>query len=353
MASMRTAGPSLLVVPAGLAATPVPDGFAVFITDDTSRVHGSLLRLVDGTLQVAVRDREIADKAHGAPAVVAIDDNLLVATTYGGDAPVGTQLVALDEELMPRIASPVERDQCFSDNGMMAPLASGNVGLLAKFPLSETETEFSATVVTPLGVEQRPNATLIDKLEKPDLATLIPTGDGFAAVWVTRQLSPHQVRAAIFGADFTPLTAPSTISHDLVHEALWPRGAYSPSLERYLFAWAQKYTGPGDQIWATLRTKDMLPDGAPIQIAARGFRPVIAAGKDDFLVVWVNDTLPPPSMGAARVSSKGVVTPVEIKNQGGASLAWTVVVLDGQPALIWIEDGADEDTLRVDPLCEP
>jgi hypothetical protein len=186
---------------------------------------------------------------------------------------------------------------------------------------------------------------VIDGAEHANSQMILPAKNSFLLSWA----STSQVRAALLDPQLVS-KSPVTIS-PVTSAANAPRAAYLASADRYLFVWYEKISSV-DYIWGSLRDADLVErGGGPIAISgtAAGMLPVVVAGLDDFLVVWQDKTAD-YHLGAARVSKDGAVTQPGIRSNGGAAVAWDLVVRFGQAALVWLETGVGLN-LRLDPIC--
>jgi hypothetical protein len=171
---------------------------------------------------------------------------------------------------------------------------------------------------------------------------IMAVGSGFLVVW-----NASAVHAQLFDDQLVAQTPIKKVSSD---GAEWARAAYAPAADRYLIAWHQKVsTGPGDEVWVSLRDGSMAELQA-IKVASQGIFPANAAGDSDFLVVW-QDGGSPSHLGATRIAMDGAATPVGIADTGGTAAGWDLVVHNGQPALAWVETGGTGPNLWLDPLC--
>ena len=335
-----------------LSATARLHGYDVFTVDSTGEVQGFSYTFdtndrATATLAKQVANVPVGTNATGSLGAFADGDDVIVAMPYGRPMPTGTALIPLDAQLDAR-GAPAIHDGLYGAGGA---LARNTTGVLA-FATQPTVEEIDLKLVSPLGgeattVQQVKLTEGTTELENP---TVIPVGANFLVVW-NADVSPSELHAQLFDERLVAQTLIKKVSFDQGGGTEFPRAAYAAAADRYLFAWHQKISGggSGDEVWISLRNGSFT-EIAAAKVAAQGILPAIAAGDNDFLVVW-QDGGSLSHLGAARVAMDGTVTPVGVPDTGGTAAGWDVVVHNGQPAVAWVEAGGTGPNLWLDPLC--
>jgi hypothetical protein len=354
---------SIAAEPVYVTAVATRRGYDVFVVDDAGRVTGyayrfamDKLELVPGTgVALAV------PAAVGPVGAFAVDpgagDNVdvVIAVTYAvpGILPdaTGTVIVPLDAQLQrvdaPEMATMTDGVEggpgaLASDRGSVAFLGRINDGRLGLLPVSRRG------VADPGGIrvlDSRGN-----KITKP---TLVRATAGYLAVWGDSDAVPNAVTASVLDENLLA-QPPVIINQHPDHGSYTPAAAYLASSDRHLLAWMEKPNK--DHIVLSMRDGQLRDAPGLIAFAKEGTEPVVAAGAGDFLVAWKDPTTAPRSfIAAARVAPDGTFKQLGITNTGGDALAFDLVVHNGQPALVWIENALElggNPTLRFDALCE-
>jgi hypothetical protein len=335
-----------------LSATATLSGYDVFAVDGDGQVHGYSFHFGDAGLTTAASAIAIAGNATGPLAPLAVGDDVLMIMPYGRPDATGTSLIALTPELGTKSA--VMADGFYGASGALTHSATGAVALITQrldqTPINPGQVE--AKLVSPAGGDVLGPRVVIGGAQGAYNQMILPAASGFVVAWDATNAQPSVVRAEQVDDRFM-VTSPEPVQLSPSEvQAISPRGAYLASADRYLFVWYQKLQDGGDQVWGTLRKADLTDalDG-PILISRdrQAASPVVVASKDDFLIVWEGNT--GSLIGAARVSQTGAITDAPILSTGGQAVAWDLVVRNGQPALIWLEQGGSGKNLWLDPLC--
>ncbi|HEY0191406.1 MAG TPA: hypothetical protein VGC42_09825 [Kofleriaceae bacterium] len=328
-----------------LGATPTDDGYFVLAVDSGGGVSGAAFDFsADRSLAQTTGQVAIATGATGSVAGVGLPEGALVEVPYGRPDTTGTVLVPLDRTLQPRGAQ-AKHDTWIAGAAMLARTSSGAIALAGQ---DRTNRNIQGQLVDGTGAFLGAPVLLVAGSTSPQTATLVAAGDHFLATWVASGKDDAEARAQLLDDKLVPITAVTKVSSDPVNGAEFPRAAYAPVADRYLFAWFQKVNGGMDQVWVSLRDGRLNELAPPQLVASDGTMPIVAAGTDDFLVVWKDDGA---KLAAARVKMTGEITPIGVTNTGGKSAGWDVVVRDGQPALVWVESGGTGPNLWLNPLC--
>jgi hypothetical protein len=238
-------------------------------------------------------------------------------------------------------------DGWIGDVEALAPGAGDQLAFLGQL----SSADVSAMAVSPAGAPLGAAHLVVDRTDKVNTATILPAGAGFLVAWGASAPSPNDVRAARYDEQLGATTPVTVVSPGVIADAEIPRAAYLAAHATFAFAWFEKRGMNGsDQIWVSLRDAALGEAHAPIFVGA-GVAPVIAAGDDDFLIVWRNAALP-TQLGAARLAADGTVTPLSVAGTGGTAAAWDIAARNGQPALVWLEAGGSAPNLAFDPLCD-
>ncbi|HEU4734324.1 MAG TPA: hypothetical protein VFT22_40810 [Kofleriaceae bacterium] len=332
----------------GFAAIGTPRGYDVFAIDGSGQVQGysyafDTTNRATAQLVAEVSGKPVHPDASGPIGAVSVGDDVLVAAGYG-QPPAGTDLIPLASTLDP-LSGGAQRPGAFGAAGSLARNGNGTL-VFASQPSLQT---IDLRVVSALGADLAgpPPATASDGATDINNPSVLAVGAKLLVVW-NAILSPSVVHAQLFDEQLAPLTAPLPVSPTQSSNTEFPRAAYAPSADRTLVAWHQK-AGGGDEVWFSLRNST-LGEVRSDRLAAQGILPVIAAGDDDFLVVWQDKSFP-SKLSAARVAMDGTVTHVSVSSTGGTAAGWDVVVRNGQPALVWAEAGGTGPNLWIDPLC--
>lgn len=340
----------------GLFATATPTGYAMFTRDVEGNVLGFTYDF-DGTglLKAGVRRKAIGSEATNVLIPVAMGSDLLLAMPYGLDQSTGTDLFWLDAQLTARTANPTRYDRIAPAGGLVRN-AQGVAALLTQTiaPDDMTDELTEARLVTAAGNESAVPAAIANATNS-DFPSLAPHAKGFIATWFAPRV-PQGIKAVHLDNTLAVTsTEPTLISSDL--DASQVRAAYLAAADRYLFVWFRKTDTGADEVVMTMRNGDLsaienFPPEILLSGTDRAFEPVVVAGNDDFLVAWetVREDGATFDVAAARVSKKGEVFRPTIARTGGETIAWDLVVKDGQPALVWLEDPA---SLRFDAVCLP
>lgn len=338
-----------------LAATATDRGYAVFPVDSAARVTGYSFQFEPDHLVAGVSGVAIGADATGEIGPFAVGDDVLLALPHGdgGGAATGTTLLSLDPQLVMR--NSWTYDGALSAAGSLTRRSAGEPLALLSQDLS-TGAVYAALMSPPGNIVVGPNP-VIDGSEQAYNQTILPNGLGFVVAWdaTTTDSAPDEIHARVISDQLEPSSSPTSLTPEPARSANAPRVAYLAAADRYLFTWWEK-PGSGDQVWISLRDRDLKPIGNPVLISSeRASVPAVVAGGSDFLVVWEGASTPPapPVLGAARVSAAGEITPAGIHNTGGGTTGWDLVVRDGQTALIWLEIGGLNATpnLWFDPVC--
>jgi hypothetical protein len=161
----------------------------------------------------------------------------------------------------------------------------------------------------------------------------------------------QELDAALLG-DQLAAGPTQTINADPNNNSLVPAAGYSASAKKYLFAWAVKHNG--DSVLLRMRDEQLADAPGMLDFLEIGYAPKIAGGDKDFVVAWDNGTQQGGPPGAARVLPDGSVSVRGVTNTGGkaARYTWDLVVRNGQPVLIWAEQGGSGPDLWIDALCD-
>jgi hypothetical protein len=321
-----------------LTAAATPDGYNVFAVDNNGDVHGFTYQFETDTLGPLRGDVSVESGATGPIGSLALGDQFLLAMQYGRPSAKGTELLPLDAQLTAR-AQPSKTDAWYGSFSSLASANSGEIAFLGQLSNGEVD----AKLVSPLGVDLGAAHPVISESEDASMPTILPAGTGFLVVWGASSPAPNEVHAEILDRQLAITTPATKISFDKNFDSDVPRAAYSSATDSFAFAWMEKTDG--DQIWVSL-TDGKLHETQHMKLGY-GSLPAIAAGDKDFLVVWENNM----QLNGARVTADGGVTPVGILGSGGKSVAWDLVVNNGQPAVVWVESGGTGPNLRLDPLC--
>jgi len=331
-----SSAPSLV----GFAGAASDTGYYAFAVDNTGKVHGFAFGFDGTTLASRVIDTPVYSGATGAISATATSDGVLASIVYG--APDGTALVPLDAALAPRGVAQTYPSQIGAENAI-ARLTDGTLAFLS------TGSNVTTQVVATDGVTHSPLHGVTPDAESPHEPTMTASDTGFLVAWsADTASSPSEIHARLFDKQFATVVIDTTaINPAPMFAAHNPRVAYAAKADRYLFTWWHK-TGVTDEVWVGVRD-NKLKGIAPQLVSSRGKFPRVVAGDDYFLLVW-QDLDAPSGLGAARVKFNGDVEVLAISGDGGVSLGWDVVTRAGQPALIWLEDGAKLNAW-FDPLC--
>lgn len=332
-----------------LGAITTPRGYSVITVDGTGEVRGFTYEFETGKLVSRLSDVPLTSNALGPIGSLTLGDQLLLAVPYGVPAqanpqltPVGTRLIPLDAQLAKR-APAIDHEGWFGAFNSLAPTSSGKLAFLGQLASGEVDAKF----VSPLGVDMGAAHPVIDQAEHIGLQTILSTAAGFLVAWEADTPSPNEVRAEILDDQLAVKTPSTTMSFEAQFDSDIPRVAYQAASDTYVFAWMQK-SSMGDQVWISVRDGS-LRETQHLMLGS-GYAPAIVAGENDFLVVWEGGS----SLGAARITPDGKVTPLRILGSASISskfAAWDLVVHNGQPAVVWVETGGTGDNLRLDPLC--
>jgi hypothetical protein len=350
-------------------------GYAVFTVDDTGAVRGYAYQFVTdtrleqvagtGTLlpvpssigpvaAIAV-EHDAGDDVDVVIAVPYPDPAVAAATRMTGDpaglstTPVGTVVIPFNAQLQ-RVDKP---PMATRNDGLVAgpgALAGGDGGAVA-FLGRNSGGSLGLQPVSRRGVAVAGGPHAVDTSNHAvTRQTLLRAASGYLAVWSDNDSLPHEAIVAATIDDSLAAHAPVTISVDANHGSFVPAAAYLPSAHRYLFGWMEK---PGrDFIHLSMRDEQLASAPGAIDVMQEGNLPILAAGDNDFLVVWP-DTSPTPTqrLGAARVAPDGSFLLRGVTSTGGDAVAFDVAVHNGQPALFWVEKDGVGPNLWIDPLC--
>lgn len=323
-----------------LAATAAADDYYVF-AEAAGEVHGFSYGFAGDQLVTHAVDAPVFSGASGTIAAVPAGDGVLASIVYGQPSALGTALVPLDGQLAPR-GMPQMYAAWFGGERTIARADDGALAFLG------ATSDVAAKLVGSDGASLGSPHTVIDRSESPTEPTITASGAGFLVTWSAAAASPDEVHAELLDKQLaTAAVMSTTINPAAMYDGHSPRAAYAPAPDRYLFAWWLK-TPVSDEVWVSLRDGG-LGEIRPILLSPHAKFPRLAAGQDDFLVVW-QDTGATSGLAAARVKFDGTVQPLTVSGAGGSQLGWDVVTRAGQPALIWIEGGATT-TMWLDPLC--
>jgi hypothetical protein len=334
-----------------LSATARLHGYDVFTVDGAGQVQGFSYAfdtddLATARLAKQVSDVPVGTNATGSLGALAIGDDVLVAMPYGRPTTTGTALIPLSAQLGSR-GSPAMHDGAYGAGAALAGNTNGTLAFATQPMLKEVDLQ----VVSPLGVE----ASTVQQVPVTDGGadmnnpTIMAVGANFLVVW-NASGSPSAVHAQLFDEKLVAQTLIMKVSTDQGAGTEFGRAAYAAAADLYLVAWHQKTsTGGGDEVWISLRNSSLAEIKAA-KIASQGVFPAIAAGDNDFLVVW-QDGGSLSHLGAARIAMDGAVTPVGVPDTGGTAAGWDLVVHNGQPAVAWVEAGGTGPNLWLDPLC--
>jgi hypothetical protein len=326
-----------------LAVMATGGAYVLLAVDSAGGVHGYVYSADAGGLTVRTYDIPVVRSgATGPVTVVETFDGFLAAVESGRPSPSGTALIPLDPRLGPRGPSQME----LASSSLDSAIASTGAGVLA-FLGAQPDGAVTAKQVSPAGTDVGASRLVIDSTEAPSAATILAAGERFLVTWTATAPSPNEVRAEIIDSQMSVITPPVAINPGAIFDGDNPRVGHALSGDRYLFAWSST-TASGDELWVSLRD-GKLTELRAIRLSTHGVLPRVAGGQDDFLVAW-KDTSTTSGIAAARVRLDGSVTPLVVSGKGGTALAWDLATRYGQPALIWVEDGATPGGW-VDPLC--
>lgn len=334
-----------------LSATARLHGYDVFTVDGTGQVQGFSYafdtdNLATAKLGAQASDVPVATNATGSLGAFPLGDDVLVAMPYGRPTSTGTALIPLDAQLGSR-GAPAMHDGSYGAGSALARNSNGTLAFATQLSLKAIDLRLVSALGTEVGPAQKVQVT--DGTTDMTSPTVIAVGASFLVVW-NAEVSPSELHAQIFDDQLVPQTMIKKVSFDQTGGTQSPRAAYAPAAARYLFAWHQKVSiGSGDEVWISLRDSSLTEIQAT-RVASQGILPAIAAGDNDFLVVW-QDGGGSSHLGATRVAMDGKVTPVGVADTGGTAAGWDLVVYNGQPALAWVEAGGTGPNLWLDPLC--
>jgi hypothetical protein len=336
-------------------------GYDVFAVDDTGAVSGYAYQFVNDKLELVAGTGTVlpVPSSIGPVAVLAVepdpgdDVDVVIAVPYAVTAvttnPGGTVVIPLNAQLqrvdMPEMATMndglVAGPGALSggDHGTVAFLGRDSGGFLGLQPVSRRG------VSVPGGLHPvDTNGHAVTR------ATLLRAATGYLAVWSDNMPAPHEAIVAATIDDNLVAQAPLTISINLEHGSFVPAAAYLPGARRFLFAWMEK---PGkDFIHLSMRDDQLADAPGAIDIVQEGTLPILAAGDNDFLVVWQDTSnTATQRLGAARVARDGGLLVRGVTSTGGDAVAFDVVVHNGQPAVFWVENNGVGPNLWIDPLC--
>jgi hypothetical protein len=339
----------------GFTAVGTQQGYDVFVVDATNlwgysyrfdTESRTTAELVAGTSGVIV---DANASPTGPLGSIAVGDDVLVAMTYGQPVATGSQLIPLAPNLA-SLGKQLTLDGSIATTGPLALARNGTLVFASQPALDKIDLQ----IVSPLRLDV-PGASPVGVSEGGaplNNPTVMAARAGFAVVWAAGiSGSPIALHAQLFDAQLKPQTLMPValpITQTASTNIEFPRAAYAQAADRYLLAWHEKINSV-DQVWYSVRN-DALGEIVSAKLAERGVRPVIAAGKDDFLVVWEDGSMQ-PKLSAARIAMDGTVSYVPVPDSGGTAAGWNLVVHNGQPALVWIEAGGTGSNLRLDPLC--
>lgn len=330
-------------------------GFVVVTLDDSDAAFGFSYEFSGNRLVEKVYDVPIATGTFGQVGAIRVDHDardsidVLIAAPYGTDAtkPTGTALLPLDARLQ-QVGPTVKHDGWLAGYGSLARSDDGDLVFLG---ITGGGAEIDVKTVSRVGGEAgiaHPVDASGNMLSQP---TMLRTQAGYMVVWAAPGGVLAEAKAAILDESLGVTTPAAKVSRDTGFSALTPTAAYSTAARRYLFAWAYK-DDPGDVVALSLRDDQLGETATQVTGTSRGRFPAIAAGKDDFLVVW-QDAGTIGHLGGVRVTPDGKPTYLAIPGTGGTAAAWDLIVRNGQPVLVWLEQGGTGANLWLDPLCDP
>jgi hypothetical protein len=325
-----------------IAATATVDGYAVLAVDGTGDVHGFSYAFDGALLGPRAANAPVFSGATGTATAIDTGDGLLAAIAYGRPDSVGTDLISLDAQLAPQ-GTPQRYPAWYTLDSAIAGTSGGALVFIG----GQSNDDVMARRVSPTGTDLGPSRKVIDGAEGISVATIIPAGARFLVTWDATTPSPNQVRAEVIDDLLSVVVPPTTINPGAMFDGNNPRAGYAAAADRFLIAWSFK-TSSSDELWVSLRDGQLTEQRA-VRLSTHGVQPRVAAGKDDFLVVW-KDTNTTSWLAAARVRFDGSVVPLVVSGNGGKALGWDLTTRAGQPALIWIESAAAPD-VWLDPLC--
>lgn len=350
-------------------------GYDVFAVDDSGAVRGYAYQFVNDKLELVAGTGNVlpVPSSVGPVAAIAVDHDtgddvdVVIAVAYPDvsaamsarrrtaatalqTTPAGTVVIPFNAQLQ-RVDTP---EMATLIAGLVAgpgALAGGDGGTVA-FLGRDSGGSLGLQPVSRRGVAVPGGPYPVDTSNHPvTRQTLLRAASGYLAVWSDNVSLPHEAIVAATIDDSLVAHAPVTISVHPDHGSFVPAAAYLPGAHRYLFSWMEK---PGrDFIHLSMRDEQLADAPGVINFVPEGNLPIIAAGENDFLVVWP-DTSPTPTqrLGAARVKPDGtVLLPSITSTLGGSAVAFDVVVHEGQPALFWVEKDGGGPNLWIDPLC--
>jgi hypothetical protein len=352
-------------------------GFDLFTVDDVNVVRGYAFQFVGDKVELVPGTGGVlpVPTAIGPVAAVALepdpgdDAEVAIAVPYptvaasataaGGLTTEGGTVVVPFNAQLQRTDAP--QSATMNDGLIVGPgaLAGGDHGTIAY--LAKGGSGFlSLQVVSRRGVATAGSVPINTNDHDITRQTLVRAGTGYLGVWSDNSSMPHEAVVAVAIDDNFVAQAPVTVSVHPDHGSFVPGAAYHPNAHKYLFGWMEK---PGhDFIHLSLRDEQLAPvsvstpgpvPGELDLMMSEGTVPIIAAGDDDFLVVWPDTSRSPTLLKAARVTPDGNVRLQGPTNTAGEVVAFDVVSHHGQPVLFWVEKNGTGPNLWVDPLCAP
>jgi hypothetical protein len=332
---------------AGIAATATTNGFAVATVDANGNLGGWSFTLADGVLTESAQNVALGTNANGTVGIASSGDTVIVAASNGSPA-TGSTLYALYSESLAQAAVASVRDGQFA---APVPVAS-NGGTFAYL------SQLADTSVQLRGVDDNANdvgnvITLTSMADNAYSPSLVAGPGGYALAYGAWNIDGGAA-IAVYDNNLAALIAPQKIEANPSYFAEQPVIAYAAQAGEYLVSWHIKDSMNLDQIYARLLGPDFTPIGDPFAVASDSNNALISSDGTYFYLGYRSydpNMVIPDHLGAAEISSTGVVTPIAIDGDGGAPSSWTFVTRDGQTILVWREQGGSGPDLYFDPLC--
>ena len=177
-----------------LSASATPTGFAVVGVDGAKALRGWTYEWGGDALAPRAQDVSLAEDATTTAGIAVVDGQIVVASIYGGEVPLGTQLLALDEDLEAQVAAS-------SRAGVMAgegPIARGGGGAAADRARVTVDASgrVDARRLDARGRDLSQPRIVVDSAEDPSSVRIAPGKDGYLLSWTSAVGSPNKKRLA-------------------------------------------------------------------------------------------------------------------------------------------------------------
>lgn len=331
------------------AAAATDSAYYAFVLDSNGAAHGFSYPFAGDQVVTGADDAAAFDGGVASISAAGVPEGVLAVVEYGPinspQPPTGSALIPLDANLVSR-GTPQRTAGWFAIDHSLARASDGTLGLLGQI----SSGDVVAKLVSATGVDLGAAHTVVDSSDGASLPTIGAADAGFFVSWSAGSVSPNAVRLELLNASLAVTPPPPPINDGAKFDSFMPHAAYTPEHGVYLSTWYEKPPA-GDAIYASLRNGQLGAVMAPLQLSTHGSQPRVAAGKDDFLVVWRDVTS--GGLSAARVAPDGTVTKVSIMGAVANYLGFDVVSRAGQPVLVWLEGATAPDPLilHIDPLC--